>query len=64
MKKLKCECKIFAMEIYCKNESNDRPNSLGLCKRYDCALLIPIHYEGTLKSRVKVEEIQYGEQTS
>ena len=26
--------------------------------------LIPIHYEGTLKYRVKVEEIQYGEQTS
>lgn len=27
-------------------------------------LLIPIHYQGTLKYRVKVEEIQYGEQTS
>jgi hypothetical protein len=27
-------------------------------------LLIPIHYEGTLKYMVKVEEIQYGEQTS
>jgi hypothetical protein len=26
--------------------------------------MIPIHYEGTLKYRVKVEEIQYGEQTS
>ncbi len=26
--------------------------------------LIPIHYEGTLKYRVKVEEIEYGEQNS
>ena len=26
--------------------------------------LIPIHYEGILNYRVKVEEIQYGEQTS
>ncbi|MEG4218892.1 hypothetical protein QUA27_26660, partial [Microcoleus sp. Pol14C6] len=32
--------------------------------KQDFQPLIPIHYEGTLKYRVKVEAIQYGEQTS
>jgi hypothetical protein len=40
-------------------ENYDRPEAQI---RY--RLIIPIHYEGTLKYMVKVEEIQYGEQTS